>query len=93
MNGIKSIVSCKQNSKVGRGKAGKRVFYLFVVTSLDIFLTLFFFSATPTAMQKFPGQGLNPHHSSNPNHSNDNTGYLTTEPSGNSDIFFIFETE
>ena len=28
-------------------------------------------------MQKFPGQGSNPHHSSDPSHSSDNTGSLT----------------
>ena len=34
------------------------------------------------SMQKFPGQGLNPHHSS------DNAGFLTARPPGNSYLYF-----
>ena len=39
-------------------------------------------------MKKFPGQGWNPHYSSNQNHSSDNAGSLTPRPPGNSDPTF-----
>ena len=41
-------------------------------------------------MQKFPGQGSNPHHSSNSIHSSDNARFLTARPPGNSlSVVFI----
>ena len=45
---------------------------------------LFFFFGHALGMQKFPGQGSNPHHSSDPNYSNDNAGSSTAKPAGNS---------
>ena len=36
------------------------------------------------SMWKFPGRVSNPHHSSDPNHSSNNAGSLTTRPPGNS---------
>ena len=41
-----------------------------------------FFDCTHN-MQKFPGQGLNPLHSSNLGHSSNNAGSLTAGPPGN----------
>ena len=45
-----------------------------------------FFFGHPHSTQKFPGQGAtpNPHHSSDPSHSNDNARSLTSRPLGNS---------
>ena len=40
-------------------------------------------------MQKFPGQGSNTHHSSDPNHSSDNTRSLTLRPPGNSQMYYF----
>ena len=39
-----------------------------------------------SGMQKFPGQGLYPHYSSDPSHSRDNAGSLTCWAPGNSSI-------
>ena len=36
-------------------------------------LFYFIYFGHACSMQKFPGQGLNPHHSSDPSHSDDNT--------------------
>lgn len=41
-------------------------------------------------MSKFPGQGLNLHHSSDPCHNSDNTGSLPTKPPGNSILYLPF---
>ena len=41
------------------------------------FLLFFFFVGHAHGLQKFPDQGLNPHHSSNPRCCSDNTGSLT----------------
>ena len=45
-------------------------------------------------MNKFLGQGLNPHQSSDLSHSSDNAGSLAAEPPWNStDIFLIMNSE
>ena len=43
----------------------------------SIFFFFFFFLATSAACVKFPGQGLNSHHSCHQSHSSDHTGSLT----------------
>ena len=50
----------------------------------------FFLCGHTHCMRKFPGQGSNPHHSSNPSHRSDNTGSLTHGPPGNSGIIYSF---
>ena len=45
----------------------------------------FFFFGFTCGMWKFPGQGMNPDHSSDPSHSN-NTGSLTSRSPGNSGV-------
>ena len=41
------------------------------------FLSYLMFFGCTSGMQKFPGQGSNPRHSSDPSHRSDNTRYLT----------------
>lgn len=48
------------------------------------FFVLFFFFDCAHGMLKFPGQGSNSRHSSDPSHSGDNARSLTTRPPGNS---------
>ena len=50
-----------------KGGNGRRKYLIYVMTGL---IGLFFL-AKPMAMWKFPGLGLNPCHSSDPNHSSD----------------------
>ena len=54
-----------------------------------IFFFFFFFFAHAFGIQKFPGEGLNLHHSNDPSHSSNNTGSLTTRPQGNFSIYFF----
>ena len=44
-------------------------------------------------MWKFPGQGLNPHHSSDQSHSSDNARSLTTRPPANFEMVNILCVE
>lgn len=44
-------------------------------------------------MRKFPAQGSNQHHNSDPTHSSDNVGFLTTRAPGNSRAYLSREEE
>ena len=56
----------------------------------SVFVLFCFLYAHAHNMQKFPGQGSNPHHSSNSIHSSDNARFLTARPPGNSlSVVFI----
>ena len=65
---------------------------------MDILLSLcksfLFFNCHTCGIWKFPSQGLNSHHSSNPSHCSDNTWYLTCCATGERQelkkIFFFF---
>ena len=57
--------------------------FLFVPS---FFLSFLYFGGCARSMQKFLGQGLNLHHSSDLSHSRDNARPLTPRPSGNSKI-------
>ena len=58
--------------------------------SFPHFFSFFFLFSCTCGIQKFPDQGLNPHHSSDSSHSNDNTGSLTTRlPWSSHSLFFI----
>ena len=54
----------------------------------SFFLFFFFFCGCTHGMQKFPGQGLNPIHSSDFSCCSDNARSLTTRPPGNSHNVF-----
>ena len=66
-------------------------FLSFKVCASYMYLFLFFSGGRghTHGMQKFPGQGSDPHHSRNQSYSNDNTRSLTHCATGNSCIYFF----
>ena len=44
------------------------------------FLKIYYYLTVPGGMQNFPDQRSNPHHSSDPSYSRDDTRYLTHQP-------------
>ena len=69
------------------------IFYIHIYTYIYIFLYtyiyIFFFFCCAGGMQKFPDQGSNLYHSSDPSHGSDNTRSLTHEPPGNSNTISL----
>ena len=61
-------------------------FYIHIYIHIYIF---FFFFCCAGGMQKFPDQGSNLYHSTDPSHGSDNTRSLTHEPPGNSNTISL----
>ena len=62
------------------------LFYEIQITDRHRFCTFLFCFGCAHSIKKCPCQSLNSCHSSNQSHSSDNTGYLSTEPAGNSHV-------